>query len=446
MSLFARGGVRPDDKKKATEHKSIELLPAPAQVVIPLSLHIGTSCEPVVSVNQTVLIGQKIADSSAPVSAPVHASVSGKIAAIEPRLHPNGTQVTSIVIENDGQYKLHEDVAPQGSVESLSAEQLLNIIRQAGIVGLGGAVFPTHEKIRSATGRVQMLIINAAECEPYITADLRVMMESPEEVIGGTRVLMKILGLSRAMIGVESNKYIAAESLRRTLPRKGGDIRVKVLPTRYPQGAEKMLIRKITGREVPPGALPFEAGVIVFNVSTAAAIHRAVTGGIPLTTRVVTVAGSAVSNPKNFRVAVGTPLSALFEATGGFKEQPFKVIMGGPMMGVAQHDLNVPVIKATNGVLAFSRQEGPTALHPACIRCGRCVSACPMRLLPLYLYQYEQKNDCEQLNRLHVQDCIECGCCAYVCPGRLFLVQSMRTGKLKLRQNGRKQGAGVMGS
>ena len=437
MIFVSRGGVHPEDNKGATCHKPIELLAPPERLVLPLSMHTGAPTAPLVKVGQAVLMGEKIADCDAEVTAPVHSSVSGKVVAIEPLPHPNGTKMPSIVIENDGRDALHPDVKPYGSVESLTGDKLLLIVRESGLVGLGGAAFPTHVKLRSGMGKVRDLILNGAECEPYNTSDHRIMLEAPEEVIGGLFALMKILKLDRAVIAVESNKPDAIEALRRTLPRGNSPIRVVTLPTRYPQGAEKQLIRSITGREVPPGGLPASVGAAVFNVDTAAALHRAVTTGIPLVRRIVTVTGSGVSNPKNLNVRIGTPLSTVFESTGDFREKPRKIIMGGPMMGVAQHDLSAPVIKATNALLAFSRGEGAAPeRNPVCIRCARCVRACPMRLLPLYMYQFSQKDLLDECERVRLEDCIECGCCSYVCPGRLHLVHAFRSAKVKLRERG----------
>ena len=430
LAHWSRGGVHPDENKSATRHKPVEEMPAPDQVSLPLSMHIGAVCEPLVKEGQEVRMGQIVGDSQSPVSAPIHATVSGKVIAVEPRPHPNGSQVMSVVIENDGKDTPDESMAPRGSVESLTPEELLRVIHGAGIVGLGGAAFPTHVKIKSGLGKIDTLILNGSECEPYVTSDHRLMLESPEEVAGGLRVLMKIMGQTEAVIAVENDKRDALEALRRTLPKKSS-IKVVGLHTRYPQGAEKQLIRTVTGREVPPGALPAAAGAAVFNVGTAAAIHRAVTMGIPLLRKIVTVSGSAVSNAKNLSVRIGTPFEAVFAATGGFREQPAKVIMGGAMMGIAQHNLAAPVVKGCGALLAFSREE-LTPPEQSCIRCGHCVEVCPMRLMPVYMHLYERRNDIEELEKQRITDCIECGCCAYICPARLHLVHSFRTGKQKL--------------
>lgn len=438
MPRWFGGGVVPDEKKKNTEHKLIEALPPPERIILPMSMHIGAPCEPVVSPGNMVAVGQIVADSDAPVSAPIHATVSGMVEGVELYPHPNGKKELAIIINNDGKDRLDPSVRPHGSMESLSSDQLLSIIRNAGIVGLGGAAFPTHFKIQSAQGRCDTVIINGCECEPYITSDHRLMLEAPEEVIGGLRIIMKLLSPKRAVIAVESNKKDAHEALRRTLPGKT-DIELKMLRTRYPQGSEKQLIRSITGREVPAGKLPADVGCAVFNVDTAAAVHRAVTTGLPLIRRIVTVSGGAVSNPKNLSVRIGTPIGEIFAATGGFREAPSKILTGGPMMGGAQYDLSVPLIKGCGSLLAFSAADMPPAGSEICIRCGKCVAVCPMRLLPNYLYLYERKDRLDQLKKLHLQDCIECGSCSYICPGRLYLVHSFRTGKQKLLDQKKKQ-------
>ncbi|MDP4109651.1 MAG: electron transport complex subunit RsxC [Bacillota bacterium] len=436
MAYTFRGGVHPDFRKDSTSHKPIEELKAPEIAVLPVSMHVGAPCEPIVNVGDIVDMGQKIADSEAFVSAPVHATVSGKVIEIDKRLHPNGGKVLSVVIQNDFENRLHPSVKPR-DYEHLTEDEIIAIIREAGVVGHGGAAFPTHVKIKSGVGKVNRLLINAAECEPYITSDHRVLLERTDEVIGGVTILMKTLGQSEAVIGIETNKHDAIAVLKEAI---GGrqDIKIHPLKPKYPQGAEKQLIETITGREVPSGKLPADVGAAVFNVDTCGAVYRAVALGVPVMRRVVTVSGSAVANPKNLNVRIGTPLENLIEATGGFKEEPNKVLMGGPMMGVAQFSLSAPVIKGTNAVLAFCENEAMDAKSSECIRCGKCVGVCPMNLLPTYLYLYSENGKLEECEKYGVLDCIECGACNYECPARLYLVQSFRTAKQRILDKRRK--------
>ena len=426
------GGIHPNDKKAATNKKPIELLPPPAQVVIPMSLHIGAPCKPCVAVGDQVTVGQKIGEATAFVSAPIHASVSGKVVAVEPRIHFIGVKVMSVVIENDFNDTLCPAIKPVEKPGDLTPEQLVEIVKEAGIVGLGGATFPTHIKISSGLGKVDTVIINAAECEPYITSDHRYMLERPEEIIGGAKILARIFGVDRVHIGVEANKQNAAELLRLKIEEEKAPAVVEVLHTRYPQGAEKQLCQSITGRQVPPGALPAAIGCAVFNTVTAAAIYQAVTRGMPVTRRVVTVSGSGVNDPKNLDCPIGTPICELLDACGGVKKTTFKVMMGGPMMGHVQYDMDAPIGKGTNAILAFCEDEERTVEHPACIRCGKCVSVCPMHLMPVFMYQYERAGMLQELESANVMDCIECGACTYICPGRLHLVQTFRAGKQKI--------------
>ncbi len=438
MSIPFWGGIHPHDEKSATAGVSSSPLAPPSQVVIPMSLHIGAPCTPTVKVGDTVKMGQKIGDSEAPVSAPIHASVSGKVIAVEPRLHPNGSKIMSVVIENDSLDTLDESIVPRKESPD-SPEELIRIIREAGIVGMGGATFPTAFKITSSLNKVDTVIINAAECEPFITSDHRTMLEHADEVIEGIRILRKIFGKSLAYVGIEKNKPDAIALLGE---KCGNDIKIVPLKTRYPQGAEKQLVQSITGLEVPPGGLPADVKCVVFNLFTAYSVYRAVYDGMPAIERVVTVAGDCVSAPGNFICRVGTPIENVFEAAGGFKTQPKKVLMGGPMMGNAQFDLSAPVIKGTNALLAFSGKEDRNVENPTCIRCGKCAEVCPMRLVPMYMHMYERISDLESLDKLHVMDCIECGACTYICPGRLHLTQSFRTAKAKLNaEKARKQAA-----
>ncbi|MGI5971235.1 MAG: electron transport complex subunit RsxC [Oscillospiraceae bacterium] len=434
------GGLHPDDHKAATNKKPIEILPPPDEVVLPMSMHIGAPCKVLVQKGDSVKMGQTIGEAASAISAPVHASVSGTVKAVEPRLHPNGSMVMSVVIENDHLDTPAEELKQYNSIDDISPEEIINVVKAAGIVGLGGATFPTHFKISSGIGKVDTIIINGAECEPYITSDHRLMLEHTQEILDGVRLLIKSFGLSRAYIAVEKNKPDAIEALQAAL---GGAADITVLPlkTRYPQGAEKQLIQSVTGREVPSGGLPAAVGCAVFNIDTTAAVARAVYGGTPVIRRIVTVSGSAVTEPKNLNVRLGTPLSAVFEAAGGFKQEARKILMGGPMMGVAQFDLGVPVIKSTNALLAFGEKESRVYQDPTCIRCGKCVGVCPIRLMPVKLNLYASKNMYSELEACGINDCIECGSCAYICPGRLPLVHTFRMAKQKLADHKKAEAA-----
>lgn len=424
------GGIHPGDRKHYSCHIPITGLPAPKTVVIPMSQHIGAPCKPLVSKGDTVTVGQKIGDGQG-LCVPVHASVSGTVIAVEPRQHGSGTKELAVVIENDGLNTLCPDVTPRGEIDDLSAEALCGILREAGIVGMGGATFPTNVKLSSGLGKVDTIIVNAAECEPYITADDRLLQEQPERVLSGLRVIMKIFSLQKAYIGIEKNKVDAIRVLSERLADRS-DIVLLTLKTRYPQGAEKQLIQSITGRQVPPGGLPAAVGCAVFNTATCAAIHDAVYDGMPLVSRVVTVTGSCVEKPGNFIVPIGTAFSELL-AHCGLKEPPAKLISGGPMMGFTQWNDEVPITKGTNCVLTMSKDEVFYQENAHCIRCGKCVGVCPMHLMPLYLYEYERRSDIDLLKKMNLMDCIECGCCAFTCPAGIPLVHSFRTGKQKLR-------------
>ena len=426
------GGIHPNDKKAATNKKPIEKLPPPARVVIPMSMHIGAPCKPCVAVGDTVTVGQRVGEPVAFVSAPVHASISGKVVAVEPRIHFSGVPVMSVVIENDFNNTICPDIHPVEKPNELSAEELSEIIKNAGIVGMGGATFPTHVKISSGLGKVDTVIINASECEPYITSDHRFLLEYPEEVIGGATILARVFGVDRVHIGVEANKQNAAELLRLKIEEAKAPVVVEVLHTRYPQGAEKQLCQSITGRQVPPGALPAAIGCAVFNINTTCAIYRALTTGMPVVRKIVTVSGSGVVEPKNLECPIGTPICELLDACGGVKKSTFKILMGGPMMGHAQYDMDAPIGKGTNAILAFCEDEERTVEHPACIRCGKCMSVCPMKLQPVFMYQYERAGMLQELEAANVMDCMECGACTYICPGRLHLVQAFRAGKQKI--------------
>ena len=420
------GGIHPKyNKEMSTGITTFETI-TPAQVVIPMQQHIGAPCTPLVQVGDKVLLGQKIGDGEG-LCVPVHASVSGKVIAIEPRPHTSGRDVLAVVIENDYQNTEVPAAIPGSDDEVLSA------IREAGIVGMGGAAFPGNVKALSAMGNVDTVIANACECEPYITADDSLLRTNPDQVLEGMMILHSILHPKRLVLAVEDNKALAIRMIKRFLPQYP-QIELKILPTRYPQGAEKQLIQSVTGRQVQPGKLPVSVGCAVFNVSTFAAIYRAVRLGTPLTRRIVTVSGEAIEKPQNFIVPIGTSFHDLLEAAGGLNEKTERVISGGPMMGFAQSDLSVPVIKATNSVLCLLKDKNGAAENPVCLRCGKCVAVCPMKLQPLYMYRFTNAQQLEELNRLNLMDCMECGSCAFTCPGKLPLVETFRKGKKMLRE------------
>lgn len=422
------GGVHPKGHKELSRDAALTVF-QPKLVSIAMSQHIGAPCKPLVAVGQRVTVGQKVGDGTG-LCAPVHASVSGTVVAVEERPHPGGTQVLSVVIENDGRDDLSPDIYPRESIGELDAQALIDILREAGITGMGGAGFPTYFKLSSGLGKVDTVIVNGAECEPYITADDRLMRQTPERVMGGLRIIRKILQPERTAIGIEANKPEAIEAMRAVLEEG-----VELLPlrVRYPQGAEKQLIQSVTGRCVPPGGLPASVGCAVFNAATCAAIYDAVYAGMPLVRRAVTVTGGAIAHPGNFIAPIGTPFSDLIEAAGGFACTPYKILCGGPMMGLAQYTIDAMTIKGCNAITCLSEKDrrGQAAQH--CIRCGKCVENCPMHLMPLFMHKASAAGKLERLKELHVADCIECGCCAYGCPAGIPLVQSFRTAKRMLR-------------
>ena len=436
------GGVHPAEHKEATERKPVvPLEEAPAQVVIPMSMHVGAPCKPIVAVGDEVTVGQKIGE-IAGLGAPIHASVSGKVVAVEPRPHPGGDVMMSVVIENDFKDTPHPSIVHRDNVDALTSQEIIDIVKEAGITGMGGAGFPTHVKLSGAVGKADTIILNGAECEPYITADHRLMLERGEAVIGGARFIMKALGLKEATIGIEGNKLDAVEHLKSLLPNGDTSIHVETLKTRYPQGAEKQLIQRVTGREVPPGGLPADVGCTVFNVATAAAIYDAVTEGKPLTHRNVTITGGAIERPMNVNAPIGTPVEHLIKMAGGFKTQPQRLLMGGPMMGNPQYDLTAPMFKGTNCILALTDAEAAIQdTEQTCLRCGRCVNACPMHLMPLYMHMYAEKRAWHELEGYNIMDCMECGSCNYICPARIHLVQSFRMAKFEIRGLAAKQKA-----
>ena len=432
MAFSFFGGVHPKENKFYACDVPIQEFPEPDILVVPMSQHIGASCTPLVKKGDLVKVGQKIGE-HAGLCAPVHAPVSGKVKAVEMRPHTSGTTMTSVVIENDHLQTLHEDVKPrtQAEVDALTPEALMEIIHEGGLVGMGGATFPTHIKLSSAIGKVDTIIVNAGECEPYIVADDRLCREYPAQIISGLKIVMKILGLDTAHIGIEDNKPEAARALRANLEARDG-ITVDVLPAKYPQGAEKQLIYAITGREVPSGGLPAAVGCAVFNAATCKAIHDVVYEGMPLIKRVVTVSGDIVMEPKNLLVPIGTSFNDLLEAVG-HSENPYKVLSGGPMMGVSQYDLSVTTLKGVNAVTILGRRNRFVQDQPACIRCGKCIDVCPMKLMPVLMFKSLYSGSVEEMKATNMMDCIECGSCAYNCPASVPLVMAFRSGKQQIR-------------
>ena len=442
MAFSFFGGIHPKENKRYAEHMAVREFPAPDVLVIPMQQHIGAPCKPLVKKGERVLMGQKIGDNQG-LCVPVHASVSGKVKNVAMMPHTNGTTVMSVVIENDHQYELHPDIKPRTheEVEALSPEEMMAIIREAGIVRMGGSTFPTHVKLSSGIGKVDTIIINASECEPYIVADDRVCQEYPAEVCSGIRLIMRILGLNAAHIGIEDNKPAAVKALRSKTGNSG--IKVDVLPCKYPQGAEKQLIYAITGREVPSGGLPAAVGCAVFNAATCKAIHDAVYLGMPLIRRIVTVSGDIVMRPMNLMVPIGTSFNDLLEAAG-HSENPYKVLSGGPMMGITQYDLSVPTTKGTNAVTILGHKNRYTVTQPSCIRCGKCIDVCPMRLMPVLMYKALLTYDVQSMKESNLMDCIECGCCAYNCPASVPLVLGFRAGKQQMRDHAAAQASKKM--
>lgn len=427
--LTFQGGIHPPDKKELAKDSPITPAPVPQRVIIPLSQHVGAPCKPVVTIGQEIKKGQLLGEPTAFVSAPVHSSVAGKVVAIGDFPNAMGRMVTSIVIENDGSEEW-TSLKDDPDYIKLQPEVLKEKIKNAGIVGLGGAAFPTAVKLSPPKEKpIDTVIINGAECEPYLTADYRLMIERPFEVIEGLKILMKVLGVNRGFVGIENNKPDAIERMKEAA---AGDRNIEVcsLEVKYPQGAEKMLIKAITGREVPPRGLPMDVATVVQNVGTAFAIYEAVRFGKPLIERVVTVTGDGIRKPSNLMARIGTLVSELIDYCGGFVNGVGKVIAGGPMMGFALGSLDVPVTKGTSGILIIP-EEG--VIHAEefkpCIRCGRCIDICPMGLMPSMLSVLAEKGHYEDMKDYNLFDCFECGSCAFVCPSKRPIVQFIRLGK-----------------
>ena len=423
------GGVHPSERKEFTEHLALQRFPEPDTVVIPLSQHIGAPANPIVQVGDTVKVGQKIGEAASFISSPVHASVSGTVVAIEPRPHPINGTAPAIVIKSDGKNTVHESVKPHGDLDSLTPDEIVEIVRESGIVGMGGAGFPTSVKLKPGKP-VDTILLNGCECEPMLTADHRVLLEYADDIIFGLKAILKTVGAEKGVIVIEDNKPDAIELMQAKVADVDG-IEVLVARTKYPQGAEKMLIKRATGRQVPSGGLPADVGVVVSNISTTKAIADAIKTGMPLIERVVTVTGERIKTPANYIVKVGTSAKEIIDYCGGFTGDDVTVKIGGPMMGFAQTDLNVPILKGSNGILAL---ETDTTQAVECIKCGRCVDVCPMELTPLYFAKYMDEGNLQGLLDRNIRDCVECRSCEFICSSKIPLVSKIKAGKLAIRE------------
>ncbi len=430
MSYKFYGGVRPPPHKNLTSDGAIKRIFVPKRVVLPLSQHTGSPAEPIVKTGESVKAFSEIAKATGFVSSPIHASISGKVTKISYSPTPTSSRALSVFIESQGNedqdFKARQRRDPNG----LSAEELVSIIKDAGIVGLGGAAFPTHVKLSPLKNKsIDTVILNGAECEPYLTCDQRLMIENPKEIFKGLEIILKILNTKNAYIAIEDNKQSAIYAIEKVLPQ---NVKLAVLHTKYPQGAEKQIIKSILNRTVPAGGLPMDVGCVVQNVQTAYAIYEAVYLGKPLIERAITLTGSCLKEPVNIRVRIGTMLKDLVDFIGGFKKEPKKIIMGGPMMGLAQYTMDVPIVKGTSGVLFLSEEEAPQVKESVCIRCGKCIEVCPIQLSPTTLMYRVKRELFSEAKELGIAGCFECGACAYECPAKIPLLDYMKYGKARI--------------
>ncbi len=422
------GGVHPDENKEYTEHLPLVKFPEPETVVIPMSQHLGAPANAIVSVGDHVKVGQKIGEAAGFISAPVHASVSGTVVAVEDRPHATRGTCLSVVIRSDGKNTLHESVQPHGDLDGLTPDEIVSIVKEAGIVGMGGAGFPTNVKMKPAKP-VDTILLNGCECEPYLTADHRVLLEYADDVIFGLKAMMKAVGAPKGIIAIEDNKADAIALMQEKTAGEEG-IEIVVAKTKYPQGAEKMLIKRVLGKQVPSGGLPADVGCVVSNISTVKAISDAIQKGLPLIERVITITGEHIAKPGNFVAKIGTNVKDLVDYCGGITGSNVTIKAGGPMMGFEQETLDIPVMKGSNGIIAVDTDETEPQ---ECIKCGRCVDVCPMELQPLYFAKLAGAGDPAQLKARNILDCLECRCCEYICSSKIPLVTLIKMGKAQVR-------------
>lgn len=435
-----QGGVHPDDGKRFTKDKPVQTYLPKGELVFPLSMHIGAPAKPVVGKKDQVLMGQRIAEAGGFVSANIVSSVSGTVKVIEPRITASGAKIDAIVIENDGNYTPVQGLGAYRDYTKLSKQEIVDAVKDAGIVGLGGAGFPTHVKLMPKDpDAIDYVIINGAECEPYLTSDYRMMIENPQQIVSGLKVMLRLFDHAKGVIAVESNKPVGIKNLQE-LVKKEDRIEVVTLKTKYPQGAERNLIYALTGRKINSTKLPADAGCIVDNVDTAIAIHMAVCENTPLMRRIVTVTGSGIANPANYNVKIGTSFRELAEEAGGLKEGVKKVIVGGPMMGMSVPSLDIPVVKTSSALTCLMTDDVERFEETACIRCGRCVQVCPSNIVPVKMMDAAQKYDTAAFAALNGMECCECGCCTYACPARRPLTQAFRQMRQAVMAERKKKG------
>ena len=420
------GGIHPYEGKELSENKPVQVLMPKGDLVYPMSQHIGAPAKPLVAKGDHVLVGQKIGEPGGFISACIISSVSGTVKSLEPRMVANGAMVPSIIVENDGMYETVEGFGEDRDPKTLSKEEIRNIVKEAGIVGLGGAGFPTHVKLTPKDeSAIDTIIVNGAECEPYLTSDYRMMLEEPLSIIKGLNVILQLFDNAKGVIGIENNKPDAIQKMTE-LVKDEPRITVCPLLTKYPQGGERSLIYAVTGRKINSSMLPADAGCIVDNVDTVISIYNAVCKTTPLIRRIITVTGDAIANPQNYSVRTGTSYKELLEASGGFKTEPEKIISGGPMMGQALFNLEIPVTKTSSALTAMTKDEVAIHAPSACIRCGRCVSVCPSHVVPQMMMDAAERSDIERFTALNGMECCECGCCTYVCPAKRPLTQAFK--------------------